>query len=116
MNNNQLINKKDISFFDKIKRFFNKIFNKKTNLNENNNIQEIDNKDSSKINDNIDDTVLNTNIKKEELKDFLDQIDKNPSILLTLSNEKLNLLIEYYEDIISLKEKEVERLLATLKE
>lgn len=109
--NNQLIKKEDISIFDKIRGFFRKIFNKKDKKKESNEILEQDS--GKKINEfekSIKVEKSNLNAKERELKEFIKEIENNPDIIDNLSNDRLDKLIKYYDNITNAKRIKIEKL------
>ena len=104
--NNQLIKKEDLSIFDRIKNFFAKIFNKKRVENLPKKISISDNK-NNEFEKRIKVKTMN---KENELEDFIKKIEENPSIIENLSNDRLDQLINHYENIINIKKEKIQRL------
>jgi len=113
--NNQLIRKEDLSIFDRIKAFFTKLFNKKkpeeivTEL-----VEENKEKQSNEFEKNIKVDISDINTKEKDLKEFIKTIEDNPEIIEKLSNDRLDKLIKYYEDITNAKKKRIEELKAII--
>jgi len=109
--NNQLIKKEDISIFDKIRGFFRRIFNKKNQeiiyekIQENNNREKANEFEKSLK---IDDSNIDT--REKDLKEFISNIEANPDIIENLSNDRLDKLINYYENITNTKRIKIEKL------
>ena len=59
---------------------------------------------------------LKTNIDSKEfkLKQFTKEIENNPSLIVSLSNARLDKLISYYERITSEKQNKIEKLKISL--
>lgn len=113
--NNQLIRKEDLSIFDKIKAFFTNIFHKRNSIKANLEIQENDNKkQSTEFENNIKVDISNINTKEKDLKEFIKHIENNPNIIENLSNDRLDKLIKYYEDITNSKQRKIEKLKASI--
>jgi len=89
MKNKELLKKEDISVFDKIRGFFSKLFNKE---------QKCIGSDNKLTN------------KEFDCKQFSKTIETNPSIIESLSNDKLDRLIKYYEKIVNEKKIKIEQL------
>ena len=101
--NNHLIKKEDLSIFDKIKAFFSNIFHKKISIEKSPEIYiNNDNKQSNEF--------QNINTKERDLKEFIQKIEDNPDIIENLSNDRLDKLISYYEDITNSKKRKIEKL------
>ena len=47
---------------------------------------------------------------ERDLKNFINEIENNPDIIENLSNDRLDRLINYYEDITNAKQRKIERL------
>ena len=62
------------------------------------------------------DENLKTNIDSKELKlkQFTKEIENNPSLIVNLSNDRLDKLISYYERITSEKQNKIEKLKISL--
>ena len=113
--NNQLMRKEDLSIFGRIKAFFTKLFNKKkpeeivTEL-----VEENKEKQSNEFEKNIKVDISDINTKEKDLKEFIKTIEDNPEIIEKLSNDRLDKLIKYYEDITNAKKKRIEELKAII--
>lgn len=109
--NNQLIKREDISIFDKIRGFFRRLFSKKIKKNV---VTETKEQYSvEKVNDfertlRVDKSNINT--KEKELKEFINEIETNPDIIENLSDDRLDKLIVYYENITNAKRIKIEKL------
>lgn len=113
--NNQLIKKEDLSIIHRIRAFFAKIFNKKNIVETSPEIQIIDDKSiSNDFQKNIKVDVSNVNTKEGELKNFIKKIEDKPDIIENLSNDRLDKLISYYEDVTNSKKIKIERLKASI--
>lgn len=109
--NNQLIKKENLSIFDKIKAFFSNIFHKKISIQKSPEIYiNNDNKQSNEFQKNIKIDISNINTKEGDLKEFIQKIEDNPDIIENLSNDRLDKLISYYEDITNSKKRKIEKL------
>ena len=109
--NNQLIKKEDLSIIHRIRAFFAKIFNKKNIVETSPEIQIIDDKSiSNDFQKNIKVDVSNVNTKERDLKNFIKKIEDKPDIIENLSNDRLDKLISYYEDVTNSKKIKIERL------
>ena len=113
--NNKLMKIEDNSFFHKIKAFIFKLFHKqKKNSNvtaiceEKNKSNEESFIDYIKIEDS---SITNKNIK---LKQFMNELEKNPDIVENLSDDRLDKLLGYYEKIVAEKKNKVATLKSTL--
>ena len=109
--NNQLIKKEDISIFEKIRSFFRRLFSKK----EQDTISEEKQVNNSFYQNNSFEKSLRVkepspNKKEKELKKFIAEIEVNPSIIENLSNDRLDKLISYYENITKIKRTKIENL------
>lgn len=49
-----------------------------------------------------------SNMNKNELKSFLNQIEANPKLIKNLSDNTIDLLIDYYKEIIKLKQQKLD--------
>lgn len=114
--NSYLINREDLSIFDKIKAFFKNILCKKDKkssvtknieVNRSNKSYEFGN--SLKVNSS------NIYKKEDKLKKLMEEIEDNPDIIEKLSNDRLDKLINYYEKITESKRIKIEKLRASLK-
>ncbi len=113
--NNQLIKKEDLSIIHRIRAFFAKIFNKKNIVETSPEIQIIDDKSiSNDFQKNIKVDVSNVNTKERDLKNFIKKIEDKPDIIENLSNDRLDKLISYYEDVTNSKKIKIERLKASI--
>ncbi len=113
--NNQLIKKEDLSIIHRIRAFFAKIFNKKNIGETSPEIQIINDKSiSNDFQKNIKVDVSNVNTKEGELKNFIKKIEDKPDIIENLSNDRLDKLISYYEDVTNSKKIKIERLKASI--
>lgn len=113
--NNQLIKKEDLSIFRRIRAFFTKIFNKRNTEVSSPEIQTVDNKSKSDdFQNNIKIDVSAVNTKERDLKEFIKKIEDNPDIIEKLSNDRLDKLINYYEDVTNSKRLKIERLKSTV--
>lgn len=113
--NKELIKKEDISFFDKIRRFFKGLFSKKNQeevipnqKKEEVNIKRNEFEESLKVDE------TNANNKEKDLKDFINTIESNPDLLYNLSNDRLDKLIDYYKDVTFKKRIKIEKLKAQI--
>lgn len=109
--NNKLIKKEDLSIFDRIRVFFTNIFHKRNSIKLT--LETQDNYHKKQITDfekNIKVDVSELNTKERDLKDFINEIESNPDIIANLSNDRLDRLINYYEDITNAKQRKIERL------
>ena len=114
--NNQLINKEDLSVFCKIKNFFYNIFHKKT---EKNIIIPKEIVIKEKITYNKWQADLKVNIeetysKDKQIKELIQAIEDKPDLLEELSNDRLDLLIEYYEKVTNLNKIKIGNLKAKI--
>ena len=50
------------------------------------------------------------NAKEKDLKEFICKIEANPNLIEKLSNDRLDILINYYEKITADKRIKIERL------
>ena len=113
--NNQLIKKEYLSIIHRIRAFFAKIFNKKNIVETSPEIQIIDDKSiSNDFQKNIKVDVSNVNTKERDLKNFIKKIEDKPDIIENLSNDRLDKLISYYEDVTNSKKIKIERLKASI--
>lgn len=113
--NNQLIKKEDLSIIHRIRAFLAKIFNKKNIVETSPEIQIIDDKSiSNDFQKNIKVDVSNVNTKERDLKNFIKKIEDKPDIIENLSNDRLDKLISYYEDVTNSKKIKIERLKASI--
>ncbi len=105
--NNQLIKKEDISVFEKIRSFFRRLFSKKERdiISEEKQVNNI-----NSFEENLRVKESNTNQKEKELKIFITEIEANPNIIENLSNDRLDKLISYYENITNTKRTRIEKL------
>lgn len=109
---NSLIPIEKISIVQKIKNFFKLDFlhKNKTELHlENyNSITNNTNNDNIKtFTDNLKITIDNKELK---FRQFIKEIENNPSLITNLSNDRLDKLIEYYEKITEEKQNKIEKL------
>lgn len=113
--NNQLIKKEDLSIFHRIRAFFTKIFNKKNTVETPPEIQTIDDKSTSNdFQKNIKVDVSTLNTKERDFKEFIQKIEDNQDIIENLSNERLDKLISYYENVTNSKKIKIKRLKASV--
>ncbi len=109
--NNSLIPRKN-SFFERIKNFFKiKLFkrNKEYLLTEEvNPILGSDNKLDFGSTLRVDISKINN--KDYELKQFIKEIETNPNLIYNLSNDRLDRLIKYYEELTKEKQQKIEKL------
>lgn len=113
--NNKLMKMEDNSFFHKIKAFIFKLFHKQ---NKNSNIMEI-REEKNKSNEESfidyikieDSSITSKNIK---LKQFMNELEKNPDIVENLSDDRLDKLLDYYEKIVEEKKNKVARMKLSL--
>ena len=109
--NNKLIKKEDLSIFDRIRAFFTNIFHKRNSIKSTS--EEKVNYEKKQTNDfekNIKINVSELNTKERDLKNFINEIENNPDIIENLSNDRLDRLINYYENITNAKQRKIERL------
>ncbi len=113
--NNQLIKKENLSIFNKIRAFFKNIFSKKNKQQMvSTNIQENASKNYDEFAKNLK-VNITTNLEKEyEFKNFIKKIEDNPDIIENLSNDRLDILINYYEKITNAKKIKIEKLKASV--
>ena len=112
--NNQLIKKEDLSIFDKIRSFFKNIFGKKKQETNINNSELKDITKNTEFENNLKVNISNRVQKEYELNNFIKEIEDNPSMVENLSNDRLDKLIKYYEDITDSKKRKIERLKASI--
>lgn len=115
--NNSLIPIEKVSFFQKLKNFFKLTFLHKNrtepHLEEYNNITT--NVKNNTINTFTENLKVSTDNKELKLKQFTKEIENNPSLIVNLSNDRLDKLISYYERITSEKQNKIEKLKISLK-
>ena len=115
--NNQLMKKEDIPIFDKIKIFFRNIFFKKDiSINE---IKEIENNKLAKdvqFEQNLKGAISTTYEKENELKRLYRKIEDNPNILEKLSEDKLDRVIQYYQNATASKREKIKKLKMVLEQ
>ena len=108
---NSLIPIKKVSIFQKLKNFFKLTFLHKNktepHLEECNNI-------TTNINTFTENLKTNIDSKELKLKQFTKEIENNPSLIVNLSNDRLDKLISYYERITSEKQNKIEKLKISL--
>lgn len=113
--NNKLMKIEDNSFFHKIKAFIFKLFYKQKKNSNVTEIREEKNKsDEESFIDYIkieDSSITNKNIK---LKQFMNELEKNPDIVENLSDDRLDKLLDYYEKTVEEKKNKVARLKLSL--
>jgi len=109
--NNKLIKKEDLSIFDRIRAFFTNIFHKRNSIKLMSETQETyEKKQVNQFEENLKVNVSELNTKERDLRVFINEIEDNPDIIENLSNDRLDRLINYYEDIVNIKQKKIERL------
>ena len=108
--NNKLIKKEDLSIFDRIRAFFTNIFHKRTSKSTSEEKVNYEKKQTNDFEKNIKINVSELNTKERDLKNFINEIENNPDIIENLSNDRLDRLINYYEDITNAKKRKIERL------
>ena len=105
-----------ISFMQKLKNFFKLTFlhknKREPHLEECNNITT--NIKKNNINTFTEDLKTNIDSKEFKLKQFTKEIENNPSLIVSLSNDRLDKLISYYERITSEKQNKIEKLKISL--
>lgn len=113
---NSLIPIEKISIFQKLKNFFKLTFLHKNktepHLEECNNITA--NIKKNNINTFTENLKTNIDSKEFKLKQFTKEIENNPSLIVSLSNARLDKLISYYERITSEKQNKIEKLKISL--
>ena len=108
--NNELIKKGDISFWNKIKIFLKSIF-KNTKEKSETNTDAINNiKKSNSFNEEIKVNGEDSYLKEYKLKEFTKEIEKNPDLINKLSNDRLDKIISYYENITAIKRDKIQKL------
>ena len=107
------------SIFEKIKNFLVAIFRfekKEIEVKEEklDSVQVLENHDSSnkKFNETIKAQVSGETIKNIQREDFLLKIEENPEILYSLPLEKLDILEEYYDELIAKEEAKMRKFKA----
>lgn len=114
--NNYLINREDLSIFNKIKSFFKNILckkDKKSSVTKNIELNHLNK--SYDFANNLKVNLSNMYEKEDKLKKFMKEIEDNPDIIEKLSNDKLDKLINYYEKITESKRIKIEKLKVSLK-
>ena len=114
--NNSLIPMKNFSIFERIKNFFKvkifKQFKEESQIDEVHTTMYKGNKldfgNTLKVN--ISKTI-NTSFKLEQ---FIEEIESNPDIINNLSNDRLDRLIKYYEELTREKQQKIEKLKQSL--
>ena len=104
--------KKGEGFFTKIKNFFRSLFSKKTETlekTEDKNIENVE-KNDEEIKPSFKETIQEDVQEVENRTSIIDEIEKNPDIIHTLSNEKLKELIKLYDEEIAKVDKEIQEL------
>lgn len=108
---NKLINKEDLSIFDRIRVFFTNLFHKKDSIKLTSEIQgNYGQKQTNDFEKNIKVNISELNTREKNLKEFINQIENNPDMIENLSNDRLDRLINYYEDITNAKQRKIEKL------
>lgn len=109
MNNNKLIKKEKVSIFCKISNFFKRIF-----CSENNSIIENQYIEKNTLKEDLKVNLIGVDKKENKLEDFLKKFEKNPDMVEKLTDDGLDKIINYYENIIIAKKDKIERLKKSL--
>lgn len=111
---NKLIKKEDITFFDKIKAFFSKIFKRGKTEIEVKSLQEKSVNKKPNFEENLKVNISAINEREKKFNDFIEEIEDNPNLVEKLSEDRLDKLISYYEKLTAEKAEKIKRLKASL--
>jgi len=111
---NKLIKKEDITFLDKIKAFFSKIFKRGKNEVEVKSLEEKSVNKKPNFEENLKVNISAINEKEKKFNNFIEKIEDNPDLVENLSEDRLDKLISYYERITKEKAEKIKRLKESL--
>ena len=111
---NKLIKKEDITFLDKIKAFFSKIFKRGKNEVEVKSLEEKRVNKKPNFEENLKVNISAINEREKKFNDFIEEIEDNPDLVENLSEDRLDKLISYYERITKEKAEKIKRLKESL--
>lgn len=111
---NKLIKKEDITFLDKIKAFFSKIFKRGKNEVEVKSLEEKSVNKKPNFEENLKVNISAINEKEKKFNNFIEKIEDNPDLVENLSEDRLDKLISYYEKLTAKKAEKIKRLKASL--
>lgn len=110
--NKCLIPKKQNSFLEKIKNFFKlKIIkkNNKDDIQKDENMQK-NSDEKNQFSESIEVDIKNTIDREYQLNQFLMEIENNTDLLFKLSNERLEILIDYYTKVTKKNQIKIDKL------
>ena len=115
--NEKLPMQENTSLIEKIKKFFRRLFYKEKfqDIVETNQqvIPEITDAQKENFENSIKAEVKDEYLKEIKKDEFLEKIEKNPNLLYELSNDRLEKLNEYYDDLILQYKEEIAKLKQT---
>lgn len=100
---------------DTIKNIFSRIFNRNKNMklfpvNNEDNMNNVINIEKSNFRNDIRIRNEYNCDKKNELEKFMKELENNPDLVENLSDDRLDILIKYYEKIIEEKEVKIKKI------